>query len=33
MLKFDIMEQQHKLQLDNKKLSIEKGFIQIQKEK
>lgn len=33
LLKYDIMEQQHRLDLDNKKVEMEKGFIEITKEK
>lgn len=33
MLKYDIMEQQHRLDIDNKKIEMERGFIEITKEK
>lgn len=33
MLRYDIMEQQHRLDIDNKKIEMEKGFIEITREK
>jgi hypothetical protein len=33
MLKYDIMEQQHRLEIDSKKMELEKGFIEVTKEK
>ena len=33
MIKYDIMEQQHRLDLDNKKIELEKSMLDINKEK
>ncbi|EGR27555.1 kinesin-like protein, putative [Ichthyophthirius multifiliis] len=33
MLRYDIMEQQHRLDIDNKKIEMEKGYIEITKDK
>lgn len=33
MLKYDILEQQHRLDIDNKKIEMEKGFFEITREK
>ena len=33
ILKYDIMEQQHRMELDSKKLDMEKGFMEVTKEK
>lgn len=33
MIKYDIMEQQHRLDIDNKKIEMEKGYIEVNKEK
>lgn len=33
MLKYEILEQQHRIDIDNKKLEIEKGFLEVNRDK
>lgn len=33
MLKYDIQDQQHRLEMDQKKIEMEKGYIELTKDK